>query len=70
MAPPRIVPGLIIKRGGIYRVSHSTGHLPDAEFFILKNTLLPNCHVGGCHLEYTLIRPASEEREDDDFKEN
>jgi len=69
MAPHRLVSGLIIKRGGIYRVSHSSGHLPDAEFFILKDTLLPACHVSGCHLEYTLVRPASEER-DDDFKEN
>jgi hypothetical protein len=70
MATPEVVlvPGSVVTRSGTYRVSHSTGHLGNADCVLLKGTVLPSCGKAGCNVTYTLLVPHVSE--DPDFKED
>ena len=54
-----MLPGSVITHEGIYKVSHSSGHQPDAECFLMKGTLLPSCDKPDCHVTYTFRREGS-----------
>ena len=54
-----MLPGSVITQEGIYKVSHSSGHLPDAECFLMKGTLLPSCGKPHCDVTYTFLREGS-----------
>jgi len=69
MATPNLIliPGSVITITGTYRVSHSNGHMGDADCVLLKGTVLPRCGKDACHVTFTLVTPhVSEDR---DFKE-
>jgi hypothetical protein len=59
MATSKLVPGLFVPQDGIYHVSHSSGHMPDADCFLPKGILLPSCTKPDCHVMYTFLREGS-----------
>jgi len=68
MAAPTLVPGAMITESGLYLVSHSIGHMPDAECHLVEGLLLPSCPVQGCSVSYSLLRRVGHILEDEDFK--
>ena len=63
-----LIPSSVVQQAGIYRVSHSDSHAPDAEAFMWKGMVLPSCLHQGCHITYTFIRSTNHICEDSDFK--
>ena len=68
MAAPKLVPGAMITESGIYLVSHSNGHMRDAECHLLEGLILPSCPAKGCAVYYSLLRRVGHILEDEDFK--
>jgi len=68
MAARTLVPGAMITESGLYLVSHSIGHMPDAECHLVEGLLLPSCPVQGCSVSYSLLRRVGHILEDEDFK--
>jgi hypothetical protein len=59
MARSKLIAGLFVPQDGFYRVSHASGHMPDAECFLPKGMLLPSCLKDGCNVLYTFLRDGS-----------
>ena len=63
MATPNtvLVPGSVVTTSGTYRVTHSTGHLGDADYVFLQGTILPSCWRDDCDVTFTLVAAHSSE---------
>jgi len=59
MATITLLPNCIVVRDGIYKVSHSSGHLKDGECFLRKGIVLPSCGKPDCLVMYTFVREGS-----------
>lgn len=55
MAGVTLLPGSIVRQPGVYLVSHSTGHLPDAYAHLREGMLLPSCNCDGCQVSFTFV---------------
>jgi hypothetical protein len=58
--PATLFPGSMITESGLYAISHSTGHRPDAKRELIQGLILPECPLQGCSVSYLPVKAAKQ----------